>query len=40
VDAGIGYWDNRAHAPDENIRLQDFLNGARHLARILEGFSV
>jgi acetylornithine deacetylase/succinyl-diaminopimelate desuccinylase-like protein len=39
VDAGIGYWDNRAHAPDEHIRIQDFLNGARHLARIIEGFS-
>lgn len=40
VDAGIGYWDSRGHAPDENIRIQDFLNGARHLARILEGFSM
>jgi acetylornithine deacetylase/succinyl-diaminopimelate desuccinylase-like protein len=39
VDAGIGYWDNRAHAPDEHIRIEDFLNGARHLARILAGFS-
>ena len=39
VDAGIGYWDGRAHAPDENIRIQDFLNGARHLALILDGFA-
>jgi superfamily II DNA or RNA helicase len=39
VDAGIGYWDNRGHAPDEHIRIEDFLNGARHLARIIEGFS-
>ena len=39
VDAGIGYWDNRAHAPDEHIRIEDFLNGARHLARIILGFS-
>jgi acetylornithine deacetylase/succinyl-diaminopimelate desuccinylase-like protein len=39
VDAGIGYWDGRAHAPDENIRIEDFLNGARHLALILDGFA-
>jgi acetylornithine deacetylase/succinyl-diaminopimelate desuccinylase-like protein len=39
VDAGIGYWDGRAHAPDENIRIADFLNGARHLALILDGFA-
>lgn len=39
VDAGIGYWDGRAHAPDENIRIEDFLNGARHLALLLDGFA-
>lgn len=39
VWAGTGYWDNRAHAPDEHIRLVDFLNGARHIARILNGFA-
>jgi acetylornithine deacetylase/succinyl-diaminopimelate desuccinylase-like protein len=39
VFAGIQYWDNRAHAPDEHIRLQDFANGARHLARIVENFA-
>lgn len=36
---GIAYWDNRNHAPDEHIRLVDFLNGARHIARILDGFA-
>jgi len=39
VTAGVGYWDNRAHAPDEHVRLEDFLNGARHVARIMEGFA-
>jgi acetylornithine deacetylase/succinyl-diaminopimelate desuccinylase-like protein len=39
VTAGVGYWDNRAHAPDEHVRVQDFLNGARHIARIMEGFA-
>lgn len=38
VLAGVGYWGSRAHAPDEHIRLQDFQQGIRHVARILEGF--
>ncbi len=38
VWAGSGYWDNRAHAPNEHMRLMDLLNGARHIARIIEGF--
>jgi len=38
VFAGVGYWDNRAHAPDEHLRIEDFLNGARHVARIVEAF--
>jgi acetylornithine deacetylase/succinyl-diaminopimelate desuccinylase-like protein len=37
--AGVGYADSRAHSPDENLRLADFLNGARHIAYILEGFA-
>lgn len=39
VSAGIGYADSRAHSPDENMRIEDFINGTRHLARILEGFA-
>ena len=39
VFAGVGYWDNRIHAPDEHVRLQDFLDGARHVARIMDGFA-
>lgn len=38
VTCGLGYWDNRVHSPNEHIRLQDFVNGARHIARIIEGF--
>jgi acetylornithine deacetylase/succinyl-diaminopimelate desuccinylase-like protein len=38
VTAGVGYWDNRLHAPDEHVRLQDFVNGARHIARIMDQF--
>ena len=39
VMAGTGYAQNNAHAPDEHIRLVDFQNGARHIARILDGFA-
>lgn len=39
VLAGVGHAGSRAHAPDENIRLRDFLLGTRHIARILEGFA-
>ena len=36
--AGCGYPDTRAHAPDENIRIDLYLQHARHVARLLEAF--
>jgi len=39
IDAGVGYFNGRGHAPDENIRLADFLQGSRYLARILNEFT-
>ena len=39
VRAGVRYWDNRAHAPNEHVRIQDFVNGARHIARIIDEFA-
>ncbi len=39
VTAGVGYPGGRAHAPDEHVRIGDFLQGARHIARILDGFA-
>ena len=39
ISAGVGYGHNRTHAPDEHVRLADLLNGARHIARILDGFA-
>ena len=39
VFTGIQYWNNRAHSPDEHFRLQDFANGARYIARIVENFA-
>ncbi len=37
--AGLGYPDTRAHAPDENIRLDLYLQHARHMARLLGAFA-
>ena len=36
ADCGIGYPESRIHAPDENIRLADFLHGAKQIAAVLE----
>jgi acetylornithine deacetylase/succinyl-diaminopimelate desuccinylase-like protein len=37
--AGMGYADTRAHAPDENLRVDHYLKHARHVVRILEAFA-
>jgi acetylornithine deacetylase/succinyl-diaminopimelate desuccinylase-like protein len=39
VSAGIGYPGGRVHAPNENFRRGDFLNGTRHTARIVSRFA-
>ena len=36
--AGIGYPGTKTHAPNENIRLDLYLKGARHIIRILKAF--
>jgi len=33
--AGLGYPDTRAHAPNENIRIDLYLKHARHIARVI-----
>ena len=38
VTTGIGYPGGNAHAPDENIRIDLYLKGAKHIARILGAF--
>ena len=37
--AGLGYPDTRAHAPNENIRLDLYLKHARHVVRVIYQFS-
>ncbi len=38
VDIGIGYPDARIHAPEENIRVEDFRRGAKAVAALLGRF--
>ena len=38
VSAGVGYPGAQIHAPNENLRLDLYLKGARHIARILKNF--
>ncbi len=38
VTAGIGHPGSQAHAPNENIRLDLYLKGAKHIARIIKEF--
>ena len=38
VTTGIGYPGGNAHAPDENIRIDLYLKGTKHIARILQAF--
>lgn len=39
VTAGIGYSGSRTHSPNEHVRFSDFVMGAKHIARILDGFA-
>ncbi|MCB8935082.1 MAG: M20/M25/M40 family metallo-hydrolase [Candidatus Promineofilum sp.] len=39
VTSGCGYPNSRVHAPNENIRIHDFINGIRHTARIITRFA-
>lgn len=36
--AGVGYPGSQAHAPNENMRIDLYLKGAEHIARILLAF--
>ncbi len=37
--AGLGYPETRAHAPNENIRLDLYLKHAKHMVRVIKEFS-
>ncbi|MBW6471615.1 MAG: M20/M25/M40 family metallo-hydrolase [Anaerolineaceae bacterium] len=38
VTAGVSYPGSQNHAPNENIRINDFINGTRHMVRIIKNF--
>jgi len=38
ADCGIGYPDAHIHAPDENIRVEDFLRGTKAIAALIWRF--
>ncbi len=37
--AGVGYHNSRNHAPDENIRVEDFILSMKHVAALLAEFA-
>jgi acetylornithine deacetylase/succinyl-diaminopimelate desuccinylase-like protein len=37
--AGVGHIGSRTHAPDENIRVDDFILGIKHVAALLAEFA-
>jgi acetylornithine deacetylase/succinyl-diaminopimelate desuccinylase-like protein len=37
VTAGVGYADSRSHAPNEHIRIADFVAGTQYIAALLDG---
>ncbi len=39
ITAGVGYPGNGAHAPNEHVRLDDFIQGIRHTAYIAAAFA-
>lgn len=39
VGAGVGWSGSRTHAPNENVRLEDLVEGMKHIAWILHTFA-
>lgn len=37
--AGVGHAKSQAHAPNENIYVEDFIKGIKHIALIMDGFA-
>lgn len=38
ISVGVGYYDSKSHSPNENIRLEDFKLGIKHIIRIIDMF--
>jgi acetylornithine deacetylase/succinyl-diaminopimelate desuccinylase-like protein len=37
--AGVGHALSRVHSPNENIKLEDFVLGIKHVAALLADFA-
>ena len=37
--AGLGYPDTRAHAPNENIRIDDYFEGIKFIRELINEFA-
>ncbi|HET9016044.1 MAG TPA: M20/M25/M40 family metallo-hydrolase [Thermomicrobiaceae bacterium] len=37
--SGVGHADSRAHSPNENIYVEDYVTGIKRAARIMDGFA-
>lgn len=35
ADSGVGYSGSQIHAPNEHIRIEDFLRGMKHIAAVV-----
>ncbi|MEM3096157.1 MAG: M20/M25/M40 family metallo-hydrolase [Nitrososphaerota archaeon] len=38
VSTGVGHLGSNVHGPNENIRIEDFLNGIKHIALVMASF--
>ncbi len=39
ISTGCNYYDSKVHAPNENIRVKDFITGIKHIALLLSKFA-
>jgi acetylornithine deacetylase/succinyl-diaminopimelate desuccinylase-like protein len=39
VSVGVGNFASNPHAPNENIVLEDYIQGIKHIAAIIDDFS-
>lgn len=39
VGFGVGYYNSQVHAPNENIRIDDYIDGIKFIATVIEEFS-
>jgi len=39
VSVGVGHFASNNHAPNENISIDDYIQGIKHIAAILEEFA-